>query len=833
MLSRSSRLRLRPLLAALSLASFGLASFPDCATAQTSVLTQNGDNGRTGANTAEAVLTPAAVSGGHFGKLFTISGLNANVNGQPLFVPRVTVGGALHNVLLAYTSNNADNSPCGLYAFDADTGAALWADTLHNSATYTTATPVVDKAAGTVYVLTKSDTDDTGKTYLHAYDITTGAEKVGSPLQVTASVPGTGDGSVNGVVSFDGPAANGNRFHANDRAGLLLLNGVVYTSYAHNSDSFPYHGWIIGYRYDGRTFTQTAVFCTTPNGGDGGIWMAGKGLTADANGYLYCSVGNGTFDANSGGPDYGMCYLKLRASDLTVVDWFAPHDEATLSNQDLDLGNSGLAFIPGTSLLFGGATKFGSGFLLNSANLGRFTPNGPDAVVQRLDGITGNDSVGQNPIAWASSSAKYVYLWAGGSQLQQFKLDSASGKFSPAGAYKETSGLTNGGSLAVSSAGGGGGILWAIDNGSVLRAFDATDVSKPELWNSAQDSSRDGFGTVGHFQFPTVVAGKVYVPTGSATIEVYGLLTPAPAQAHILWNNPDGRATLWYVNSDKSYGLVGAYGPYADSGGVWSAQAVATGPNGVSRILWTNPDGRATLWYVNPNGSYGVSGAYGPYTDSGGVWKATAVSVGPDNVAHILWNNPDGRATLWYVNTDNSYGLLGAYGPYSDGGGTWKAEALATGPDNVSHILWNNPDGRTTLWYVNPDSSYGLIGAYGPYSDSGGVWKAKSLSVGSDDAAHILWDNPDGRATLWYVNPDTTYGLVGAYGPYKDSGGVWSAQALATGPNGVSRILWTNPDGRTTLWFVNPDNSYGVTGAYGPYTDNGGVWKATADSVGP
>jgi len=525
-LSRS--LRTPTLLAALGLAALGLFVSPR-ASAQVAVLTQNNDNARTGANTAEAALTPAAVSGGHFGKLFTLTGLDASVNGQALYVPGVSIGGATHNVLYAYTSDNRDHSNCGLNAFDADTGAPLWHTLLPLSATYTTAAPVIDPATGTMYVLTKTDNDDTGQTFLRAFDITTGAEKTGSPTQVMAGAPGTGDGSVNGRVAFDGPASSG-RFHANDRAALLLLNGVVYTSYAHNSDSFPYHGWVLGYHYDGAKFTQTAAFCTTPNGSDGGIWQSGKGLTADAAGFIYCSVGNGTFDASTKGitpgTDYGMCYLKLRASDLTVVDWFAPFDEQGLSNSDLDLGNSGVVGIPGTTRLFGGGTKFGAGFLLDSTSLGHFTAGGPDKTVLRLNGLTGNDSVGQNPVAWDTGAAKYVYLWANGSNLEQLRYDPAVGTFSPAGIYKQSAGLTSGGSLAVSSSGGSGGILWGVGADGVVRAFDATDVSKSPLWTSALNSTRDGLGSPGHFQFPTVVNGKVYVPTSGRTIAVYGLMAP-------------------------------------------------------------------------------------------------------------------------------------------------------------------------------------------------------------------------------------------------------------------------------------------------------------------
>ena len=302
-------------------------------------------------------------------------------------------------------------------------------------------------------------------------------------------------------------------------------------------------------------------------------------------------------------------------------------------------------------------------------------------------------------------------------------------------------------------------------------------------------------------------------------------LMPFP-DAHILWRNPDGRATLWQVHADSSFGISQSYGPYTDGGGTWQAVALATGPNGVNRILWRNPDGRATLWRVYPDGSFGTSQPYGPYTDVGGRWQAVAASVGPDNVAHILWRNPDGRATVWYVNPDGSFGTSPSYGPYTDAGGTWQAVALATGPDNVARILWRNPDGRATLWHVYPDDTTDTSQPYGPYVDGGGLWQATAVSVGPDNVAHILWRNPDGQATLWRVNADSSFSPGPSYGPYTDAGGTWQAVALATGPNGVSRILWRNPDGQATLWQVNPDASFGISPPYGSYKDGGGLWQA-------
>jgi len=214
--------------AALGLAAFGTVH---PAFAQTAVLTQSNDNARSGSNTAETILAPQNVKVATFGKLFTITGLNANVNGQVLYVPGVSIGGAKHNVVYAYTSNNADNSPNGVYACDGDTGTQLWKTILPPSTTYTAALPVINPATNMLYVLSKSGTDDTGLTYLHAYNSTTGMEK--AVVQVQASAPGIGDGSVSGAVYFDGDHGKG-RFHANDRAALLFANGMVYTAFTHN-----------------------------------------------------------------------------------------------------------------------------------------------------------------------------------------------------------------------------------------------------------------------------------------------------------------------------------------------------------------------------------------------------------------------------------------------------------------------------------------------------------------------------------------------------------------------------------------------------------------------
>jgi len=51
----------------------------------------------------------------------------------------------------------------------------------------------------------------------------------GSPVYITASYPGNGNGSVNGVITFE-------QQKQNQRPGLLLYNGIVYITWASHCD---------------------------------------------------------------------------------------------------------------------------------------------------------------------------------------------------------------------------------------------------------------------------------------------------------------------------------------------------------------------------------------------------------------------------------------------------------------------------------------------------------------------------------------------------------------------------------------------------------------------
>jgi PKD repeat protein len=516
--------------------------------ASVAVLTQHNDNGRTGANLQEGVLNTSNVNTNQFGLVFTRA-VDDQVYAQPLIMTNVSVvGKGVHNLVIVATVNDS------VYAFDADdasvtapywqtgflgpnaraprntdmTGACGGNYQDFSGNLGIVGTPVIDPASGTIYLVAR--TLENGGTFvqrLHALDVATGSDRA-NPTVIAATYAGTGDGSLGGVLTFDPQRAN-------QRPGLALVNGVVYISWSSHCDWGPYHGWVIG--YDASTLQQAVVFNDTPNGYNAGIWMSGQGPAADTNGNLYLSTGNGTVDA-AGAINRGESFLKLTRSgtNLTVASWFTPYNWQVLENGDIDLGSGGLLLIPGTSLAFGGG-KEGIVYLVNRDNMGGLSGAAADTNIVQSFPVT-TDQVHGGPVWWDGPGGPYGYIWPASVHLQQYRFNTAAGKFTlPALSQGPTAapGGQPGGILALSANGNqsGSGIVWASHqltgdaNQSVrpgiLHAYDAANLAN-ELWNSQQVSARDAVGNFAKFVPPTVANGKVYLATFSGQLDIYGLL---------------------------------------------------------------------------------------------------------------------------------------------------------------------------------------------------------------------------------------------------------------------------------------------------------------------
>ena len=504
--------------------------------ARAQVTTSQYDNLRTGATLNEKTLTPQNVNANQFGKLgaFKVDGA---VYAQPLFVPGVEIPGkGKRDVLFVATEHDS------VYAFDAyrPNDAPLWQvsllDKKRDEETVgaqdvqcpfiqpevgVTSTPAIDLQSGTLYVLARSMIghwfkDNEYFQRLHALAITTGAEKLGGPVKTTAAVRGRGDGNKNDEVRFD-------VLRENPRAALLLVNNVVYLSWGSSCDVAPYHGWVMA--YDAQTLTQKAVLNVTPDGNQGGIWGSDTGLGADPSGNVYVATGNGTFDAASGGRDYGDSVLKLSLenSSLVVRDYFTPFDQAQLNDADADLGSSGPTVLPDQP----GAHPHlmlqpGKGsmiYVIDRDQMGQFHEQG-DAIVQRIR-MSGS---GMGAMAYWNGHA---YFACSDDRLRDYALENGLLKLRSSSSTKfDDPGATP----SVSADGSKNGIVWAIAtktwNGpgrtAVLYAFDANNLSEP-IYTSEQNSKRDRAALATRFVIPLVVNGHVYFGARDE-VEVYGLL---------------------------------------------------------------------------------------------------------------------------------------------------------------------------------------------------------------------------------------------------------------------------------------------------------------------
>lgn len=499
----------------------------------TDVTTYKNDVARTGQNLTETALTPTNVNSAAFGKLRFLA-TDGLVDAQPLYLSALNVAGAVHNVVFVASENDT------AYAFDSDSGAVLWQKSLLASGESpsddrgcgqvtptigVTSTPVIDRSAGAhgvIYLVAMSiDGSQQYHQRLHALDVTTGAEQFNGPVEIAAVFPAAGGGS--------------NTFAAGsyeERAALLLLNGVIYTSWTSHCDASPYTGWVIA--YNSGTLAQTAVLNVAANSAGGGpsIWMAGGGPAADSAGNIYLLTANGVFDTTldaNGFPnqgDYGNSFLKISTSGgtLRVADYFTMSNGVEESNNDIDLGSGGAMLLP-DAMDSGGTTRHlvvGAGkdtqlYVVNRDSMGKFNPSS-DQVWQELPGALPG-GIWSTPAYFSGT----VYYGPVGAPLLAFRLSNAMLSGSPSSQTGVSFGYP-GTAPSVSANGSTSGIVWAHENAgsAVLHAFDASNLAN-ELYNSNQAGGRDTFGSGNKFITPTIADGKVFVGVTNG-VAVFGLL---------------------------------------------------------------------------------------------------------------------------------------------------------------------------------------------------------------------------------------------------------------------------------------------------------------------
>ncbi len=501
----------------------------------TDVVTYKNDVLRTGQNVTETVLTPANVNSSSFGLLHNVK-VDGKIDAQPLYLAQLSVGGSQHNVVFVATENDS------VYALDADSGSVLWQISLLPSGETAsddencsfisptmgvTSTPVIDRAAGTngtmFLVAMSKDSSGTYHQRVHALDVTSGAELLGGPKEITGAFASTSFAA--------GPYA--------ERAALLLTHGTLYTSWTSHCDHGAYGGWVIA--FSESTLAPAGVINVAPGASGSGfanqgpaIWMSGGGPAADSAGAVYLLTGNGRFETTltsaglpSGG-DYGNSFVKLASSGsaLSVSDYFTMSNEVTESQNDTDLGSGGILLLPDqadangtTRHLAVGAGKDGNLYVVNRDSMGKFNSSS-DNTWQELVGVLG-EGVWSTPAYFNGS----IYYGPQSGPMVAFTLSNARLSSQPT-SQTSTTFAYPGTCPVVSANGTTNGIVWAYENsssGAVLHAYSASNLAT-ELYNSAQAANgRDQFGSGNKFIAPTVADGKVFA-VSTNSLAVFGLL---------------------------------------------------------------------------------------------------------------------------------------------------------------------------------------------------------------------------------------------------------------------------------------------------------------------
>jgi hypothetical protein len=743
----------------------------------TDVLTYHNDNARTGWNANETILTPSNVNISTFGLKLNLP-VDGKVDAQPLYAANAAVFSAgtfqgNHDLVIVATEHDS------VYAFDADTGVLYWHTVLLGAGETPsddrgcgqvtpeigiTSTPVIDRSNGlsgtngTIYVVAMSKSS--GPVYhqrLYALNLATGQQD--AVVEIQGRYPGTGphnDG--NGNVIFDPGAYE-------ERSGLLLLNGIVYTAWASHCDIPPYTGWIIGH---GETsLAQTAILNVDPNGSGSGnsIWGSGAGPAADTNGNIYALTANGPFDTtlNNGFPsqgDYGDTFLKLSTQGpLSVSDYFTPFDQAADAANDTDLGSGGAVVLPdmvdaGGNIrhLAMGAGKDGNIYLVDRDNMGKFNASSNSNIYQELAGaLPGGE--------WATAACfnGAVYYGPVGSSLRKFTFTQARLNPNPT-AVTSTVFRYPGATPSVSSSGNNSGVVWACENpdaGSnqaVLHAYDATSLT--ELYNSDQNPGRDQFGVANKFITPTICNGKVLVGTTNS-VAVFGLLKPvtpsAPVAkdfngdgfADLIWENTTtGERGIWFLKDgtpQTSYFLPNV--PID-----WHIAGVGDFlGNGQPDLVWENTNGQHLIWIlVNGVPQYAIN-----LPTVGGDWHVVgAGDFDNDGQADLVWeNSATGQREIWLMKngTPTTAIQLETVDP------SWHIAGVGDFLGNgQADLVWENrATGSRLIWLMNNGVSISAINL--PTVDPS--WHiAGAGDFDGDGQADLIWENTvSGQRVIWFM----------------------------------------------------------------------------------
>jgi outer membrane protein assembly factor BamB len=449
------------------------------------------DAARSGVNPNETNITPATVSSLH--RLWSVP-LPGVADSTPILVHGVAFGdGPERDVVFLTTKSGI------LVALNATTGAQLWAATTHGPK-ITNSSPVADPAHGFVYSYGLD-----GK--LHKYQSATGQEVTdgGWPVLITK------------ITQTE-----------KESSALNLANGFVYvTTSGYIGDAPPYQGHVVAVSLaDASTHVFNSLCSDKTNvlaqgeciANDSGIWARAGAVVDPVTGNIFVATGNGPFDANVAGNDWGDSVLELSGDGSRLIDSYTPANYQQLERDDADLGSNSPALLPmiaasHTPYLAVQGGKDGVLRLLDRQNLSG--QGGPRHVGGELQSIAtpGGCPVFTQPVVWSDPQTGTLWLFVatGCGTIGYQVVTSAQGTTTLKVGWSS-------GQDGTSPVLAGGVLFLATSN--MIGALDPR--TGRQLWSSASASAGGTIGGI-HWESPIVLDGRVYCADEDGNLTAYGL----------------------------------------------------------------------------------------------------------------------------------------------------------------------------------------------------------------------------------------------------------------------------------------------------------------------
>lgn len=439
----------------------------------------------------QMALTSTTVSGLH--KLWSAT-LPSPADSSPVYLHGVPLpDGTPHDLLFVTTRDGH------IVAVDAATGRILWS---HQPVgpKITNSSPVVDPRGGFVYSYGLDG-------FLHKYGAATGDEVTngGWPVRITL-FPQT---------EKEGSALN------------LTADYIYVTTSGYIGDAPPYQGHVVVIRTSDaqahvfNSLCSNMTYLLSPSDcpdEQSGIWSRAGAVVDPANGDVYVTTGNGPFNANSGGYDYGDSVLRLNPDGSSLLDSYTPANQQQLNDTDADLGSDSPALLPPIPasktpdlLVQGGKDNVLR--LVNRDNMSG--AGGPGHIGGELQTIASPGSCGifTQPAVWTDPTTGQVWvLVASACDFGGYKVvTDGAGRTTLQPAWTVSGDFT---SPLVAN-----GVLYAATSGQVL-AFDPR--TGRGLWSSAESSAGGTIGGI-HWESPIVVNSHLYCPDQDGKLTAYGL----------------------------------------------------------------------------------------------------------------------------------------------------------------------------------------------------------------------------------------------------------------------------------------------------------------------